>query len=75
VNGRKTAVFERDSLMLETRSSSNMVSMVNSVCYLKEYCLPLTVFLDEQHHLSAESPLSSEWEKYCSSVREALMLQ
>jgi hypothetical protein len=74
VNGRKTVAFLRDSLMLETRGSSNLVNIVNSVCSLKEYCITLSVFLDEQHHLSAETPLSSERENYCSSVREALVL-
>jgi hypothetical protein len=63
--------FVRESFMLETRGSSNMVSMVNSVCSLKEYCLPLSVFLDQQHHLSAESPHSSEWEKHCSSYKRS----
>jgi hypothetical protein len=61
--------------MLETRRSSNLVHIVNSVCYLKEYCLPLSVFLDEQHHLCVESPHSSEREKHCSSCREGLILQ
>jgi hypothetical protein len=61
--------------MLETRGFRNLVNIVNSVCSLKEYCITLSVFLDEQHQLSAESPHSSEWEKHCSSVREALVLQ
>jgi hypothetical protein len=61
--------------MLETRGSSNIVSIVNSVCSIKEYCLPPSVFLDQQHHLAAESPHSSERENHCSFVREALMLQ
>jgi L-lactate permease len=47
-----------------------MVNILNSVCSLMEYCVTLSVFLDEQHHLSAESPHSSEWEKHCSNVRE-----
>jgi hypothetical protein len=72
VNGRKTAVFERDSLMLETRRSSHLVNIVNSVCYLREYCLPLSVFLDEQHHLCVESPHSSEWDKHCSSCKRKI---
>jgi hypothetical protein len=72
VNGRKTAVFEKDSLMLGTRGFSNMFSIVNSVCFLKEYCLPLSVFLDEQPHLCAESPLSSEREKHCSSCKRSI---
>jgi hypothetical protein len=72
LNGRKTAAFVRESLMLETRASRNLVNIVNSVCSLKEYCATLSVFLDEEHHLSAESPPTSEWEKHCSSAREAL---
>jgi hypothetical protein len=56
--------------MLETRGSSNMVSMVNSVCCL-EYFLALC-FLDQQHHLSAESPFSGEWEKHRSSCKRSI---
>jgi hypothetical protein len=36
VNGRKTAVFVRESFMLETRGSSNLVNILNSVFSLKE---------------------------------------
>jgi hypothetical protein len=72
---RKTADFAGDSLMLETRRSSYFVNIVNSVCYLKEYCLPLSVFLDEQHQLRVESPHSSEREKHCSSCKVGLILQ
>jgi hypothetical protein len=52
VNGTKTAAFVRESLVLETRVSSNLVNIVNSVYSFKEYCITLSVFLDEQHHLS-----------------------
>jgi hypothetical protein len=75
VNGRKTSVFVREYFMSETRGSSNLVNIVNSVCSLKEYCLPLSVFEDEQYHLCAESPLSSEGGRTAAVVREALMLQ
>jgi hypothetical protein len=71
----KNCSFLRESLMVETRASRNLVNIVNSVCTLKEYCVTLSVFLDEEYHLSAESPHSSEWEKHCSSAREALALQ
>jgi hypothetical protein len=64
MNGRKTAVFVRESIMLETRGSRNLLNIVNSVGSLKEYCPPLSVFLNEQHHLCAESPLTSECEKH-----------
>jgi hypothetical protein len=74
VNGRKTAVFVRESLMLETRGSRNLVNIVNPVYSLK-YCPSLSVFLDEQHHLCAESPLSRNGGSTAALVREALMLQ
>jgi hypothetical protein len=72
VSWRKSAVFEGHCLMLETRRSSNLVNILNSVYYLKEYCLPLSVFLDEQHHFCVESPHSSEWEKNCSSCKRRI---
>jgi hypothetical protein len=72
VNRRKTAAFVRESLMLETRGSSNLVNIVNSVCSFKEYCITLSVFLDQQHHLSAESPHSSERENHCSSYKRRI---
>jgi hypothetical protein len=55
--------------MLETTGSSNLVNIVNSVCSLKEYCVILSVFLDDQPHLSAESPHSCEREKHFSSCK------
>jgi hypothetical protein len=57
------------------RGSSNMVSVVNSFCSLKEFCLLLTVFLHEQNHLCVESPHSSEREKHWSSCKRRLTLQ
>jgi hypothetical protein len=71
----KNFSFLRESFILETRGSSNLVNIVNSVCSLKEHCLPLSVFLHEPYHLCAESPLSSEWEKTAALVRESLMLE
>jgi hypothetical protein len=74
VNGRKTAVFVRESLMLETRGSRNLVNIVNPVYSLKEYCPSLSVFLDEQHYLCALSPLSSKWGKHCSSSKRSIFV-
>jgi hypothetical protein len=68
----KNCRFERESLMLERRGYSNMVIIVNSVCSLKEYCVPLSVLLGQQHHLSPESPHSSEREKHCSSCKRSI---
>jgi hypothetical protein len=68
----KDSRFVRESLMLDKRGSSNLVSIVNSFCSLKEFCLLLTVFLDEKHHLCAESPHSSEREKHCSSCKRRI---
>jgi hypothetical protein len=58
--------------MFEKRGSSNMVSIVNSFCLLSKFFLRLTVFQDEQHHLCAESPLSSEREKHCTSCKRTM---
>jgi hypothetical protein len=69
---QKKCRFLRESLMLEKRGSSNIASIVNSLCFLKEFCLIFTVFLDEQHHLCAESPHSSEREKHCSSCKRKI---
>jgi hypothetical protein len=68
----KNCRFLRESLMLGKRGSSNMVNILNSVCSSRDYCITLSVFLDEQHHLSAESPHSSEWEKHCSSCKRSI---
>jgi hypothetical protein len=68
----KNCRFVRESVMLEKRGSSNMVSVVNSFCSLKEFCLLLTVFLHEQHHFCAESPHSSEREKHWSSCKRRI---
>jgi hypothetical protein len=72
LNGRKPAAFVIESLMLETRASINLVNIVNLVCSLKEYCVTLSVFLAQEHHLSAESPHSSEREKHCSSCKRRI---
>jgi hypothetical protein len=71
----KNSRFVRESFLFKTRVSSNMGSMVNSVCSLKEYCVTLSVFLDQEHQLSAESPHSSEWEKHCSSCKRSFNIK
>jgi hypothetical protein len=58
--------------MSETRGSSNMVNIVNSVCSLKEYCVTLSVFRDDQPDLSAESPHSCERKKHFSSCKRSI---
>jgi hypothetical protein len=71
----KNCIFVIESLMIDKRGSSNLVSIVNSFCSLKEFCLLLTVSLDEQLHLCAESPHSSERRRTVALVREGLILQ
>jgi hypothetical protein len=71
----KNCRFVRESFMLETRGSSNLVSMVNSVCSLKEYWIPLSVFMDEQHHLCVNHPIQVNGRSTASLVREGLILQ
>jgi hypothetical protein len=72
IKWEKNCRFVSESLMLEKRGSSNMDSIVNPFCSLKEFCLLLTDFLDEQHHFCAESPHSSEREKHCSSCKRRI---
>jgi hypothetical protein len=74
VNGRKTAVFVRESLMLETRGSRNLGNTVNPVYSLEEFCPSHSVFLDEQHYLCALSPLSSKWGKHWSSSKRSIFV-
>jgi hypothetical protein len=71
----KNCRFVRESLMLETRGSSNMISMVNSVFSLKECCLPLSVFLDQQHHFLLNFPIQVNGRTPAALIREAIMLQ
>jgi hypothetical protein len=61
--------------MLEVRGSRKSVTMVNSVCSLKEYCIHLCVFLDELYHLCVESPHSSDREKQCSSCKRNINIK
>jgi hypothetical protein len=68
----KNGSFFREYLMLATRGYSNSFNIVNSVCSIKEYWVPLSDFLDEQHHLFADSPHSSEREKHCSSCKRSI---
>jgi hypothetical protein len=69
VNGRSTVALVTQLPMLEGRGSRNLFNIVNSVNSLKEYCLPLSVFMGEEHHLFAKSPHSSELKDHCSSCK------
>jgi hypothetical protein len=61
VKGRCTVALVRESLMLEGKASSIVFTIVNSVCSLKEYSLPLSVFIGEDHQICAKLPHSKEW--------------
>jgi hypothetical protein len=45
VNGRSTVALVRESLMLETRGCSTLFSIAKGVGCLKEYGIPLCVFM------------------------------
>jgi hypothetical protein len=75
VTGRSTVALVRESLMFKIRESSNVFNIVNSVNCLKEYCLPLSVFMGEDHQLFAKSPHSSELKEHCTLVRESLVFE
>jgi hypothetical protein len=68
----KNCRFVIEPLMLDKRGSSKSISIVNSFCSLKEFCLPLTVFLDEENHICAEYLHSSEREKHCSYCKRRI---
>jgi hypothetical protein len=75
VNGSSTVALVRTSLMLEARQSITLFSIVNWVCCLTEYCLPLSIFMDVEHHLCSLSPLTSECRCTVALVRESLMFE
>jgi hypothetical protein len=75
IEGRSTVALVRESLMLEARGSISLFNIVNSVCSLKEYCLPLHVFMSEENQLCSKQPLSCEWRSTVSLVIEPLMIE
>jgi hypothetical protein len=58
-------------IMLEGRGSSTLFSIVNWVCCLREYSLPLSVFMSELHHLCSKWPHTTEWMMQWSLMFEA----
>jgi hypothetical protein len=54
VNGRSTVSLVKEPLMLHARGPRMLFSMVNLVSWLKEYGLPLSVFMGEEHQLCAK---------------------
>jgi hypothetical protein len=72
VNGRCSIACARESLMFEARVFSTLFSILNWGCCLKDYSLPLSVFMGEEHQLSAKSPRSSEWNQHCISCKRKM---
>jgi hypothetical protein len=52
-----------------------MLSIVNSFCSLKEYFLPLSVYLDQQHHSLLNLPIQENGRSTAALVIQALMTQ
>jgi hypothetical protein len=63
VNGKSTVALVRESLMLEARGSSNLFSILNSDSCLKEYCLPLSIFMVKNIDFVPNSPFQVNGEK------------
>jgi hypothetical protein len=72
---RNTMVLLRKSSMLEGRGSSSLLSIVNWVCCVREYCLPLSVFKSEKHHLCSKIPLQLNRRGTVAWVRESIMFE
>jgi hypothetical protein len=53
---KKHCSLVRESLMLEAKAFSYLFTIVKSACSLKEYCLPLSVFMGEEHQLWPNTP-------------------
>jgi hypothetical protein len=69
---RNTVALVRKSLMLESIGSSTLFNILNWVSCLREYCLPVSVFMGEGYHLCAKSPLSSEWNQHGISCKRTM---
>jgi hypothetical protein len=61
--------------MLQTRGSSNLVNIVNSVCCLKEYCLLLSVFRMSNITFVFNHPIQVNGRSTAALVREAFILK
>jgi hypothetical protein len=61
--------------MLEARWSISLLSKVNWVSCLREYCLPHSVFLSEELQLFQNRPIELSGEFTAALVREPLMLE
>jgi hypothetical protein len=60
---------------VEARGSSTLFSIVNSVSCLKQYCLPLSVFMGEEHHLLQNHPIQVNGKSTVALVTESLILE
>jgi hypothetical protein len=72
VNGRSTVCLVKEQLMLQARGPRTLFGIVNSVSWLKDYGLALSVSMGEECHLFAKSPHSNEWKKQCSSCKRII---
>jgi hypothetical protein len=61
--------------MLQAGGSSTLWSVENWVTCLKECCLPLSVFRDEEWHLCATSPLWREWKELRGSWKKIIYVR
>jgi hypothetical protein len=61
--------------MLQEGGSSTLCSVDNWVTCLKECCLPLSVFRDEEWHLRATSPLWREFKKLWGSWKKIIYVR
>jgi hypothetical protein len=72
--GRSTVEFERESLMLERKGSTTLFSIVNWVSCVKEYWVPLSVFIGQEHNFP-KYPIQANGKFLVALVRESWMLE
>jgi hypothetical protein len=71
VKERSTAALVREPFMSEASRSSTLLSIVNGDSRLKEYYLPLSIFIVEELELCTRKPHSREWKNHSISCRRS----
>jgi hypothetical protein len=75
MNRRCIVACVRESIIFEVRESCPLFCSLNWVWCFKEFCLPLSVFMGEEHQLWAKQSLSREWRNSVVILRKSFMLE
>jgi hypothetical protein len=71
----KCVSYKITQSVLESRVSSTFFPYDNWVTFGKEYCLPLRVFWNEEHHLCEKYLHSSKWKMHCISLKKTIYVR